>query len=472
MPFAEKNKHQEDLLFRYETLYEFLRTSKSFGPQRRASEKRAVETGMANLARTAGYKDPLRLQWAMEREALQDLINGPVSITDGETTVTLAIDERCEPEISVVKKGKKLKAIPAALKKKNKKIAELAARKTDLKRQASRMRLSLEEMMCRGDEIEGEELVELSNHPLLAPMLSNLVFIGDGILGRPGDGGQTLIDAEQNKEPVKKGEKLRIAHPYDLYVAKQWSLWQHNCFAREVIQPFKQVFRELYPITATEKDQKTHSSRYAGHQVTPAQAMALLGGRGWVNVPEEGIRKTFYDQKISAYLEFDCYFYTPAEVEGLTVEAVEFRHSGSGDLIELPDIPPILFSEVMRDVDLIVSVAHRSDVDPEVSESTIEMRAALLRETLELLGKTNVRVEGNFAYIEGKRGEYSIHLGSAIVRKIPGQILCVIPVHAAHRGRIFLPFADDDPKTAEVLSKVILFADDQKILDPTILEQL
>jgi hypothetical protein len=37
---------------------------------------------------------------------------------------------------------------------------------------------------------------------------------------------------------------------------------------------------------------------------------------------------------------------------------------------------------------------------------------------------------------------------------------------------LFLPFTDDDPKTAEVISKALLLAEDQAIQDPTILEQL
>lgn len=47
-----------------------------------------------------------------------------------------------------------------------------------------------------------------------------------------------------------------------------------------------------------------------------------------------------------------------------------------------------------------------------------------------------------------------------------------VPVHGQHRGRVFLPFADDDPKTAEVMAKVLLLARDAEIRDPTILEQL
>ena len=50
--------------------------------------------------------------------------------------------------------------------------------------------------------------------------------------------------------------------------------------------------------------------------------------------------------------------------------------------------------------------------------------------------------------------------------------MLIVPVHAQHRGRIFLPFADDDPKTAEVLSKVLLLARDREIQDPNILQQI
>ena len=62
--------------------------------------------------------------------------------------------------------------------------------------------------------------------------------------------------------------------------------------------------------------------------------------------------------------------------------------------------------------------------------------------------------------------------GSAVVHRQPGGHVCIVPVGAQHRGRLFLPFADDDPRTAEVLSKVILLARDHEIQDPTILDQL
>ena len=55
--------------------------------------------------------------------------------------------------------------------------------------------------------------------------------------------------------------------------------------------------------------------------------------------------------------------FTPAEVEGLTLEAVAFTKRGEWLPLPLETIPPPLFSEVMRDLDLVVSVGYEDDVD-------------------------------------------------------------------------------------------------------------
>jgi len=80
--------------------------------------------------------------------------------------------------------------------------------------------------------------------------------------------------------------------------------------------------------------------------------------------------------------------------------------------------------------------------------------------------------DAKHVFIKGELGNYSVHLGSGSVHKQPGGSLCVVPVHSQHRGRLFLPFADDDPRTAEVVSKVLMLARDQEIQDPTILSQI
>lgn len=61
-PLDSGKQRETDILARYKTYQEFLRTSKKFGAQRRASEKLCVEIGMENLARTARFTDPQRLK--------------------------------------------------------------------------------------------------------------------------------------------------------------------------------------------------------------------------------------------------------------------------------------------------------------------------------------------------------------------------------------------------------------------------
>jgi hypothetical protein len=471
LPLATGPARDEDLRSRYQVLHEYYRYARGLGAMSREGALHTAEVGIANLARTAGYADPLRFQWAMEARAVADLAAGPVNARGGDVSVTLALDEQGQPELTVTRKDKPVKSVPKEAKS-NKKIAELLERAAELKRSRSHTRQSLEEAMCRGDTFSAAELQELLAHPLLAPSLRNLVFVGEGILGYPERGGKVLRDHAGKLEPIKKSEVLRLAHPFDLLASKQWHEWQHDCFQREMVQPFKQVFRELYVLTAAEKADKTRSHRYAGHQIQPRQAAALWASRGWLVSPEEGVRKTFHDAGLTAEVGFLGDWFTPAEVEGPTLETVQFVRRGEWKPLPLTQVPPRLFSEVMRDLDLVVSVAHCGGVDPEASASTVEMRANLLRETCALLKLKNVRIKLPRALIDGELANYALHLGSGGVHRLPGQHLCIIPVHAQHRGRLFLPFADDDPKTAEILSKALLLARDNEIQDPTILEQL
>ena len=372
------------------------------------------------------------------------------------------------PSLSVEKKGKPVKTLPAALKK-DAEVEALKSRLQELKRQRSRVREALEEAMCRGDRFSASELRTLLAHPILAPILSRLVFVAEGTAGYLADAGRTLVDHAGTAHVIGATEELRIAHPHDLLARGDWAVWQRECYRAERVQPFKQVFRELYPITDAERG-TNHSRRYAGHQVNPRQALALLGGRGWVARPEEGVSRTFHAEGLTARLGFQEAFYTPADIEGLTLEVVVFTRKGEDTILTLEEIPPRVFSETMRDLDLVVSVAHRGGVDPEATASTVEMRAALVRETCELLGIANVELQPAHAIVRGALGQYAVHLGSAGVMLLPGTALPIVAVHSQHRGRLFLPFADDDPRTAEVMSKVLLLARDREIKDPNILE--
>jgi hypothetical protein len=458
LPGAAK-KRQEAVRRRYAALREFERTSKQFGSQRRASESLAVRIGIENLARTAGYADPQHFIWVIEAREAADLADGPATVTRGETTVTLSVTADGTPDLAVRRADTVLRSVPAAIRK-DPEVAALAARKTALTRQAARVRHDLESAMVTRRAFTAADLAELRRHPVLAPMLAALAWVGEdgGIRWQPADDDPAL---------------LRIAHPVDLLAAGTWVQWQQRLFAEELRQPFKQVFRELYVLTDTERSSGSVSRRYEGHQVQPRRAFALFTSRGWNVSHESGdVFRVFHEDDLAARVEFAAGWFTPAEADLPTMAGIRFTRRGDYRPEPLESIPPVVFSEAMRDLDLVVSVAHAGGVDPEATASTTEMRAALIRETARLLKLTNIKIEGSHVLIDGTLGEYSLHLGSGTVHRRPGGEVCIVPVGSQHRGRLFLPFADDDPKTAEIVSKALLLARDRDIKDPTILAQL
>ena len=464
-----KKKEEEDLVSRYNLLQTFLKESKQFGQQRQESEKNAVEIGLDNLSRNAGYEDSIRFSWAMEAKATRQIMEKSTLVID-DTQLQLVVDEEGKADIIVTKGDKTLKAIPDKYKK-NEEVEALKEGKTYLTKQYSRTRLSLEQAMLSQTLFTAAELSKILEHPVVKAMLSKLVLFNPETQASGFWQDGKLLSAEGTLTPLKADDKLLIAHPSHLFYAVQWDLYQKYLFDKELKQPFKQVFRELYIPTKDELETSNRSERYQGHQVQPQKTVALLRGRGWTVNYEEGLQRVYHKEGFRATIYAAADWYTPSDVEAPTLEYVVFYSLKDGKEVPMKEIDPVIFSEVMRDVDLVVSVAHVGGVDPEASHSTMQMRAALARESARLFKLTNVEVKERHILIKGKLGEYSIHLGSGMVSQ-GGLQLSILAVQSQHRGRVFLPFVDDDPKSAEIISKMRLFAEDDKIKDPTILSQI
>ncbi|WP_179088102.1 DUF4132 domain-containing protein [Paenibacillus sp. FSL R7-0273] len=463
---------EQDVRERYELIQRFLAESKTFGAQRRASEGLAARIALGNLARTAGYADVTRLMWDIEARKLDELGSYfEAHMLDEDTSVRLAIDDQGQSELEVISKGKQLKSVPTRFKK-HEYIEALKETRSELTGQYRRARVELERSMEAGSSFTLQEISSLSRNPVLAPLLRTLVLRSGTALGYFKPEAGTLAAPSGEEAVIAPDAELYIAHPLDLYTSGQWSEYQRDLFDRQLRQPFKQVFRELYLPNADELASATVSQRYAGHQVQPRKTVALLRERQWTVSYEEGLQKVYYGANLIVRLYAMADWFSPADTEAPALESVEFIDRKTYKNVPLAQVPPLIFSEVMRDVDLVVSVAHVGGVDPEASLTTVEMRRVIVNESLRLLKIENVRLEGNYARIDGKLGEYAVHLGSGQVYKQASGALHIIPVHSQHRGRLFLPFLDEDPRTAEILSKVVLLAEDTKIKDPSILSQL
>ena len=451
-----KKKEEEDLVRRYNLLQTFLKESKQFGQQRQESEKNAVEIGLDNLSRNAGYEDSIRFSWAMEAKATQQIMEKSTLVLD-DTQLQLVVDDEGKADIIVTKGDKTLKSIPDKYKK-NKEVEALKDNKTYLTKQYSRTRLSLEQAMLSQTLFTAAELGKILEHPVVKAMLSKLVLFNPDTQASGFWQDGKLLSAEGTLTPLKATDKLLIAHPSHLFYAVQWDLYQKYLFDKEIKQPFKQVFRELYIPTKDELETSNRSERYQGHQVQPQKTVALLRGRGWTVNYEEGLQKVYHKEGFRATIYAAADWYTPSDVEAPTLEYVVFYNLKDGKEVPMKEINPVIFSEVMRDVDLVVSVAHVGGVDPEASHSTMQMRGALARESARLFKLTNVEVKERYILIKNEHGDYSLHLGSGMISR-GGLQINVVAVQSQHRGRIFLPFVDDDPKTAEIISKMKLLSE-------------
>ena len=452
---------------RYLRIQQFLKESKQFGAQRQASEKRVCEIALLNLSRGAGFVDPVQLTWRMEALQVESAANYLEGIDIDGYSCIISLKDDGTNMLQILKDKKLLKGIPAKLKK-HPQYLEIAEVSKAWKAQHHRARFLLEDMMQRRTPLAVDDVRAILSNPVVSPMFKKLVLLQDQQFGLPtAEGLATLAGLKKyGKSP------LLLAHPVDFNAAGLWAKWQSHLFAEKLVQPFKQVFRELY-VPMPEESKQSESRRYSGYQIQVKQAAAALRSRGWTASYEDGLQKVFLAQGICVSLYAQADWFSPSDVEAPAIEYVQFsrtRYVPDASHLHISDLDPVLYSEVMRDIDMVVSIAFVGGVDPETGQSTKELRAAIVRCTAELMKFANVSISGNHVYIKGMLANYTVHLGSGLVRQEGGTVIPIIPVHSQHRGRIYLPFMDEDPKTVEIISKVVLLAEDNKLKDPTILQ--
>ncbi|MFF0373962.1 DUF4132 domain-containing protein [Actinoplanes missouriensis] len=284
------------------------------------------------------------------------------------------------------------------------------------------------------------------------------------------------------------GADIRLWHPLSATPA-EISAWRDVLTARELRQPVKQAFREVYRLTPAERETVTYSHRFAAHIVHYKKLYALIKGRGWSTSmlgPWDGgdvaeATRVLGGGSWRVTLRHD---YRDDDTAGTDRVWFDRRAGASWRTVPLTDVPPRVFSEAMRDVDLFVSVTSIA-ADPgwfdghldyrqrehhaELTATAEVRRAALAR----ILPRTRIagrcELTERHLVVRGELHTYRIHLGSGSILMEPGNAyLCIVP---AGRGPdVFLPFEED--RLSVILSKAFLLADDQTITDPSITAQL
>jgi hypothetical protein len=394
--------------------------------------------------------------------------------------------------------GKRVKSIPKIVKEAHaEELRALRQEQKEIKKALAVERLRVESLLAEERTWELDEWRRLYlDHPLTGSFARRLIWRFDGEAALPVDG--TFVRAD-GSEAEPRGE-VSLWHPLDA-PSDEVARWRRLLLDRQLAQPFKQAFREVYLVAPAELETRTYSNRFAAHIVKYRQAYALIkargwsvvalgpydnaGGRQWRDFEPHGIRAEFWMEHAAEDWEEQELIANLA-----STDQVRFTPIGGGDLIPLADIPPIVFSEAMRDVDLFVSVASIA-ADPEWADrgdryidywrehafGELGAAAATRREVLaevipQLKIADRLELEERYLRVRGDLRTYRIHLGSANVLMEPNdQYLCIVRDRAKPGERVLLPFEDDD-RLSEILSKAFLLAADKKISDRTITDQI
>lgn len=442
-------------------------------------------------------------------------------------------------------KGKEIKSVPAAIKRDfPEELKELKASVKDINKM----------LPVQRDRIDGLFLERKSwpmnlwrerylDHPLIGTIARRMIWVFTH--GKEHTAAAWLPDQEQlvqvNGDEFIPDDDATVSlwHPIHEDVEDGQNPlridvldWRKFYEERGIVQPFKQAHREVYLLTDAERNTDIYSNRFAAHILRQHQFNALCIGRFWKNqlrimadmechpprrdLSAWGLRSEFWvegvgdDYNEELVSESGAFLYLATDqVRFYAIESAQnighvwggqYQNEGEADdenhPISLQHIPPIVLSEILRDVDLFVGVSsvgnnpEWADGGPEgqfrdywhtYSFGALSGTAQTRRELLERLVPrlkiaSQCEVGAKFLTVRGNVRTYKIHLGSGNILMEPNdQYLCIVPTSAMSKGpngqKVHLPF-EGDRVLAIILSKAFLLADDHKVKDKTILTQI
>jgi Domain of unknown function (DUF4132) len=307
--------------------------------------------------------------------------------------------------------------------------------------------------------------------------------------------------------------KVRLWHPLSSRTS-ELPQWRQRIFDLGVQQPFRQAYREFYEVTEGERKTRIYSNRFAGTLMRQHQFSSLCRVRGWgyrlmgagfdgFNVPTKLLPAWNMHAEFHVDLPTDR---KPSLADSALAEQSSFGINlflGSDQVrfyrdrreIEVEEAPAIVYSEIMRDVDLFTSIcAVGSDEtwsdqgdqgtalpaairNPEELSNLFALRVEMLARVLPLMAiAPQCKIESVWMIVQGKLGTYRILIPWGTVSRmtdhaalpitIPQELLEAAPIDFSA-----LPI-DIDYRTEMILRKAHVLANDWNIQSPDLIQQL
>tara|TARA_R110002096_G_scaffold42143_2_gene113514 strand:- start:35687 stop:38095 length:2409 start_codon:yes stop_codon:yes gene_type:complete len=461
--------------------------SRLLGKVRTISARRTINKALNAAAESTGQT----------REDLEELavptfgltLEGSLQQTLGDFTAELAIEDGTAALRWIKANGKIQKSVPKAVKE------DHAEALRDIKRKHKELGVLLAAQPSRLERLWicdrrmtvaqlGERYLQ---HPVVAGVARRLLWLVETsddsipVLWRDGAlrglGGQPVA--------ISDGDEARLLHLLDLD-HDTLAVWRDDLDELGLVQPIPQLWREVYK----PESKSLASELAAGHIIHQQGFRSMCQRREWRyglqgrwDGDEEHASRSFAE--VSATFEVEPIEYGhdyEYAAEYLVTGAVVFYASDNPEQrIPTRDVPPLIYSEVIRDVDMFVShctiINDASFNAAEVGElhsaywnnnnwapltGVHRTRSEVLRRTLpRTILRECATVEEPALLVSGPAGTFQIHIGSTKVRREGDDSFLTVPVDKEAKKqvlRVFLPFEGDN-MLAEALAKAFYLAE-------------
>ena len=353
------------------------------------------------------------------------------------------------------------------------------------------------------------------SHPLAGWLASRLAWTfgpsegGQAITGFPhSEGG---VRTPQGTIPVPPGCLVQLVHPVNL-AGGELARLRRLCADLDISQPVRQLWRETYQPSADERS-GLYTERYAGHVLRFSQAYGLARRRGWAggflsgawdggdtanarrDYPAAGLRASWAIAELETGAGSG-----EIPVELCLTERMWFSPLGDVDMTPIPlaGVPAEVFSEAMRDLDLVVSVTTVAN-DPLWLENYLGWPAIdrywerIARGGLDQLrvhrrdilawwcdgpqASQRYQLTERELVVTGSLAVYRIDLATANVRMQPSGKWLSFDTRADsgqayHHEILGLPGIDDDEILQRILVRAAILADDEQLASRKLLKQI
>ncbi len=455
-------------------------------------------------------------------EELKEMAVPDFNLTNGEQTISfddyqlkISIEARKVSQQWTKPDGKAMKTVPSIVKNStvlSKKLKEIRKKVKEIQKvySAQKQRIDNQFILDRTWDFPSFQKYYL-NHGLVAPIAKKLIWTfskDDKFENAIFINGKWYSKEDQIIEWIDQTCSVKLWHPVNADEASIIA-WRNKMMELEWKQPMKQAFREIYILTAAEVNTRSYSNRMASHILKQHQFSSLANLRGWkyalMGAYDDGrdneiCRKYLAEFNITAEFWIDELNQDESWNETgiwnyISTDQVKFKQGGE-QAMDLVNVPKIVFTEIMRDVDMFVGVCSVGN-DPQWMDNNGERqtnrdywnlysfgdlteiaktRKTILESLLPRLKKIRDKtsIDGKFLRVKGQIRDYKIHIGSGNILMEPNdQYLCIVAARSSENTteKLFIPF-EGDKGLSIVLSKAFLLAEDDKIVDPTITSQI